>query len=232
MTSKGNSRAEEKRGLLAHALPMLLFVLLLGLSSGLKSPGGALWRTAPEFWIYPLQTLLCAGLLVFFRREYPLAAPRRLIFTIGIALLVFGLWIAPQQLLHLPARQLGFNPDRFAGSLGLYWSTLILRFVRLAIVVPFLEEIFWRGFLLRYLIAERFQTVPFGAFSWLSFSVVTLAFCFSHARPDWPAALLAGGLYNLIAYRTKSLSSCILAHGLTNLSLGLWIVATKEWGFW
>jgi len=42
----------------------------------------------------------------------------------------------------------------------------------------------------------------------------------------------SGKLYNAVAYRTKSLSSCILAHGLTNLSLGLWIVATKEWGFW
>ena len=221
-----------KRKLVAYAAPMLLFVLLLGVGRALKSPETAFWLAAPEFWIYPLQTLLCAALLIYFRREYELRGLRRQIFTLGIGLLVFFLWIAPQQFFGFPPREVGFNPDTFAGSPVSYWSTLLLRFVRLAVIVPFVEEIFWRGFLLRYLIAERFESVPFGAFSWLSFSVVTLAFCFSHSMPDWPAALIAGALYNAVAYRTKSLSSCILAHSLTNLSLGLWIVATKEWGFW
>jgi CAAX prenyl protease-like protein len=226
------SSGPHKRKLIAYAAPMLLFVLLLVVGSGLKSPGVAFWLAAPEFWIYPLQTLLCAALLIYFRREYELQRLRRPIFALGVGLLVFFLWIAPQQFLGFPPREVGFNPDTFAGSPGFYWSTLLVRFVRLAVVVPFLEEIFWRGLLLRYLIAERFESVPFGTFSWLSFSVVTLAFCFSHSMPDWPAALITGLLYNAVAYRTKSLSSCILAHGLTNLSLGLWIVATKEWGFW
>lgn len=226
------SSGPNKRKLVAYAAPMLLFVLLLGGGSALKTRGAAFWLAAPEFWIYPLQTLLCAALLIYFRRKYELQRSRRPIFALGIGLLVFFLWIAPQQFFGFPPREFGFNPDTFAGSPGSYWSTLLLRFVRLAVVVPFVEEIFWRGFLLRYLIAERFESVPFGAFSWLSFSVVTLAFCFSHSLPDWPAALITGVLYNAVAYRTKSLSSCILAHGLTNLLLGLWIVATKEWGFW
>ena len=94
------------------------------------------------------------------------------------------------------------------------------------------DEIFWRAFLLRFLISENFESVRFGTFSWLSFAVVTLAFGFSHSTADWPAALVTGALYNIIAYRTKSLSACVLAHALTNLALGLWIVATKQWGFW
>jgi len=209
-----------------------LFILLLGVTSILKKPGAALWLATPEFWIYPLQTLLCAAVLVLFRREYEFHRLRRPIFTIFVALLVFVIWIAPQQFFGFPPRALGFYPETFSGEPGLFWSTLVLRFIRLAIVVPFVEEIFWRGFLLRYLISEKFTVVPFGAFSWLSFAVVTVAFAFSHALPDWPAALLAGALYNGVAYRTKSLSSCILAHGLTNLVLGFWIVANKEWGFW
>lgn len=232
MTPAENSDGPEKRQLLACVLPMLLFSLLLAIDGGVKSPGAALWRAAPEFWIYPLQTLLCAGLLVYYRRHYGLRSPRRPVFAIVVALLVFCVWITPQQFFLFPPRLLGFDPDRFAASPGFYWSTLLLRFVRLAVVVPFVEEIFWRGFLLRFLIAERFQTVPFGAFSWLSFSVVTFAFGLSHSIPDWPAALLAGALYNAVAYRTKSLSSCILAHSLTNVALGLWIVTTKQWGFW
>jgi CAAX prenyl protease-like protein len=95
-----------------------------------------------------------------------------------------------------------------------------------------IEEIFWRGFFLRYLIAEDFDRVAFGRFSWLSFTAVTLLFAFSHSKADWAAALCAGALYNLVAYRTRSLFSCVFAHALTNLLLGLWIMHTRQWGFW
>jgi hypothetical protein len=211
---------------------MLLFTLLLALGSALKTPGASLWRSAPELWLYPLQTLLCAGLLIYFWRDYDFHSLGRPLFAVLIALLVFALWIAPQQFLGFPPRLFGFNPEALAARPVLYWATIILRFLRLVVVVPLLEEIFWRGFLLRYLIAEDFTKVAFGTFSWLSFAAVTLAFCLAHSRPDWPAALITGALYNVVAYRTRSLSSCVLAHALTNLALGLWIMATKQWGFW
>ena len=221
-----------KRAITAYVAPMLLFVLLLGLSGALKSTSAASWRAEPEFWIYPLQTVLCAALLVYFRRDYEFHSLGRPFFTIAIALLVFVLWVAPQQFFGFSPRLVGFDPDLLAARPGLYWITLVLRFLRLVVIVPFVEEIFWRGFLLRFLISEPFEAVPFGTFSWLSFSVVTLAFCFSHSMPDWPAALITGALYNFVAYRTRSLTSCILAHAITNLALGLWIVETKQWGFW
>lgn len=222
----------DKRKLLAHTLPMLWFILLLSLGGALKRPGAALWRAAPEFWIYPLQTLLCAAVLLYFRRDYEFGRLRRPIFTILLALLVFVLWIAPQQFFGFSPRGVGFNPDAFSREPALFWSTLVLRFIRLVVVVPVVEEIFWRGFLLRFLVSENFEAVPFGAFSRFSFAVVTVAFGCSHSLPDWPAALITGALYNGVAYRTKSLTSCVLAHSLTNLALGLWIVATKQWGFW
>ncbi len=232
MTSTDAARAPEKRKLWAHLLPMLVFIVLLGAGNGLKRPSPSLWLSAPEFWIYPLQTVLCAAVLIYFRRDYELHWLRRPLFTIAIALFVFVLWIAPQQFLHFPARLVGFDPDTLAADPSLYWATLALRFLRLVIVVPLVEEIFWRSFLLRYLVSEKFDTVPFGTFSWLSFAVVAIAFALSHLRADWPAALITGALYNFVAYRTRSLTSCVLAHGVTNLALGLWIMATKQWGFW
>ncbi|MGH8094758.1 MAG: CAAX prenyl protease-related protein [Chthoniobacterales bacterium] len=233
MSDQRSASAPRKKGMFAYAAPMIVFVVLLGVSEGLKQPrASSSWLSTPEFWIYPLQTLLCGALLIFFRREYELHRVRRPIFVVAVALFVFLLWIAPQQFLHFPARRIGFNPDRWAAEPRLYWITLVLRFLRLVIVVPLVEEIFWRGLLLRYFVAENFEAVPFGAFSWPSFTIVTFAFALSHSVADWPAALITGALYNFVAYRTKSLSSCVLAHGLTNLSLGLWIMATGQWGFW
>lgn len=221
-----------RRKLLAFTGPMVLFLLLLGLRDGLKNIGGPFWVGSAEYWIYPAQTILCGGLLFWFWPEYDLRAPRAIGFGVAVGLLVFVLWISPQALFHLPPRLNGFNPTVFADQIWLYWITVFLRFLRLVIVVPLVEEIFWRGFLLRFLIGEKFEQIPFGKFSWMSFAIVTLAFCFSHPRPDWPAAIATGMLFNWVAYRTKSLSTCVVTHAVTNLLLGLWIMKTGQWGFW
>jgi CAAX prenyl protease-like protein len=221
-----------RRKLIAYTLPMLLFVALLGLSSLLKNIDNRFWLSSAEYWIYPTQTIFCGGLLLWFRRAYSFQRLMRPIFVVAIAVVVFLLWISPQAFFGFAAREAGFNPDIFSANPVLYWTEIVLRFVRLVVVVPFMEEIFWRGFLLRYLIDEEFDRVPFGRFSWFSFVAVTLAFAFSHSKADWAAALLTGSIYNGVAYRTKSLSSCILTHALTNLLLGLWIMKTEQWGFW
>ena len=103
---------------------------------------------------------------------------------------------------------------------------------RLVIIVPIVEELFWRGFLLRYCIREDFENVPFGTFSWRSFLIISVAFCFEHTPPDWPAALVTSALYNIVAYKTRSLRACVIAHAVTNLLLGLYVLKTQQWGFW
>ena len=224
--------ATDKRKLAAFTLPMAIFLALLALAGALRKSGSGFWLAAPEFWIYPAQTVICGALLLWFWRDYDIRAPRRALFAIAIGLLVLVLWIAPQQFLGFPPRLTGFDPEVFAAQPALYWVTVIFRFLRLVIVVPLVEEIFWRGFLLRYLINEKFTEVPIGAFSWLSFAVVTVAFGFTHSPADWIAALVTGALYNLVAYRTRNLASCVVAHAVTNLLLGAWIMATRQWGFW
>jgi CAAX prenyl protease-like protein len=218
--------------LFAFTAPMVLFLLLLGLRDLLGKTGGPFWIGSAEYWIYPTQAVLCGGLVFWFRREYDLRRPDRLGFGVAIGLLVFILWISPQAFFGFPQRTVGFNPTIFADQKSLYWVTVFFRFLRLVVVVPLVEEIFWRGFLLRFLVNENFQQVPFGKFSWLSFAIVTLAFGFSHPSADWPAALVTGALYNWVAYRTKSLSTCVWTHAITNLLLGLWIMKTGQWGFW
>ena len=158
--------------------------------------------------------------------------PKKIGFTLFVAVIVLSIWILPQAAFHYPLRRDGFDPTVFRDQSSIYYATVAMRFIRLAVVVPFLEEIFWRGFLLRYLIREDFESVPVGAFTWLSFIVVTVGFCLEHGAADRPAALVAGALFNAVAYRTRNLSSCILAHAVTNLFLGLYIMQSGQWGFW
>ena len=167
-----------RRASWAYVGPFGLFLLLQALPGAVKGlPLGASqqvppwWLATPEFWVYPLQTILCAGMLLYFRREYPLENRRfgAVMFGVLIGLAALIIWIAPQLFFHAVQRTTsGFDPTRLPPDSAVYYWTLALRFVRLVVVVPFLEEVFWRGFLLRYLVKENFVAVPFGTFTWLS----------------------------------------------------------------
>jgi CAAX prenyl protease-like protein len=228
--------ALDSRALWAYVLPFAVFMGGLALISLVQSFAPAenapLWLAEPKYWIFPLQTVLCSALLVWFWKTYEWGAKWHVITAVLTGLVVLALWISPQWLLGAEQRTDGFNPGLFAGSAALYWGTLILRFIRLVVIVPLLEEIFWRGFLLRYLIKEDFTKVSFGTFSWFSFGVVTVMFGLAHFGPDFIPALLTGAIYNLLAVKTRNLACCVLAHAVTNLGLGLYIMQTGQWGFW
>ena len=219
------------RALWAYAGPFGVFALLLALPGLVGHPPPP--ALGPEFWVYPLQTLVCGAMLFHFRHEYPRAfGPVAAVWGIVAGLAVFVLWVSPQAFFHAAPRVgEGFNP-MLAGTGWFCTATVAWRFARLVIVVPLVEEIFWRGFLLRYLIKEEFLALPFGAWTPLSFAVTTIGFTLEHTRPDWPTALITGILYNLVAIRTRSLPACVLAHALTNLCLGIYVMQTRQWGFW
>lgn len=185
----------------------------------------------PKYWIYPIQTLVCAGLLTFYARHYDLRVRGWVAGTVA-GLAVAALWVSPQAVFRQPLRLEGFNPELFAAEPWLYWAVLVMRVVRLVIVVPLVEEIFWRGFLMRYLIHDDFVRVPMGSFSPLSFFGVAVAFMLVHAPVDWPAAFATGLIIGGVAVGTRSLFACVWAHAVANAGLGAYILTTKQWGFW
>ena len=210
----------------------MLFLPLNSVIGTICQDTGILWLSQPKYWIYPLQTVVCAALLIYFWKEYDFGPIRAWPLGVIVGIVVLVIWVSPQAFLAFPPRTGGFNPDLFAGNPGLYWLNLISRFARMVIVVALVEEIFWRGLVMRYLINEDFKKVAFGAYSHLSFFGVAVLFTLEHGMADWPAALLAGFLYNGLAIWSKSLWACVIAHGVTNLGLGLYVLATKQWGFW
>ncbi|MEI8108443.1 MAG: CAAX prenyl protease-related protein [Verrucomicrobiota bacterium] len=232
----GSNRQEK-----AFLSPFIAFlaVMLLGqiLPFLLPKSAHSHWIVAhPIYWIIPLQSLVCGFLLLRFWSSYSLRPPRGVLFASAIGILSLILWIAPQQWFHAPPRLDGFNPNFFGGPASTpawpFYLNLSIRFFRLVVIVPLVEEIFWRGFLLRYFIDDDFHSVPFGSFTWKSSAIVTAGFCLEHSFPDWPAAIATGILFNLVAYRTKSLAACVLTHAVTNLLLGFYVLHTSQWGFW
>jgi CAAX prenyl protease-like protein len=93
-----------------------------------------------------------------------------------------------------------------------------------------MEELFWRSFLLRYLIASPFTAVRLGTFTPLSFGATVILFGLEHHL--WLAGMVAGVAYTLVLYTTHCLWPCILAHAITNLLLGIHVLLTGEWQWW
>src|SRR5207253_7378060 len=97
-----------------------------------------------------------------------------------------------------------------------------VRLVGLALVVPVMEELLWRSWLLRIAVREDFKKVALGTFTWASCLISAAAFALVH--PEWLSAFLCGLAYNFVLYRTKNLWACIVAHATTNLALGIYVL--------
>ncbi len=82
----------------------------------------------------------------------------------------------------------------------------------------------------RYLINRDFCSVPMGTFTWSSYLAVAVLFGLEHHRIV--EGVVAGLLYGLLVVRQKKLAGAILAHGITNLGLGIYVIATGSWMFW
>jgi hypothetical protein len=129
-----------------------------------------------------------------------------------------------------PEPRVGFNPFQELKQPLAVWGFVIVRLLGLVVLVPLVEELFWRGFLIRWLISPEWEEVPIGQFSGVSFLGVTLLFTLAH--PEWLAAAVYCALLNGLLYWKKDLWCCIVAHGVSNLLLGIYVLAMGAWRLW
>ncbi len=185
--------------------------------------------------LYPLRALAVAAVLLLYRKRYTeirwaeLRQSPATVLSLLTGLLIVALWInldwAPGSGTGPP----GFDPNLFSQP-AIRAALIGCRLAGAVLVVPVMEELFWRSFLLRYLIKSQFTSVPLGTFTWPSFFISSLLFGFEHHYIL--AGVVAGILFNLLLYRTRSLSQCIFAHAIANLALGLYVLQTDQWRFW
>ena len=213
----------------AYVAPFLVFLLLLAIHPYLGIP------QAVEFVTRFI--IVAAVMLVLSRRVIDLRTPHwRMSVLLGIA--VFIIWIAPDLLWpHYREHWLFHNALTGKAQSSLNETTaangmaLVFRVLRAVVLVPIIEELFWRGWLMRWLIKNNFLEVPLGAYSAESFWTSAVLFASEHG-PYWDVGLLAGIAYNWWMLRTKSLGDCILAHAVTNACLSAYVLATKNWAYW
>ena len=212
-----------------YVLPFAVFIGFLALQKYVPLP------TNLEFIV---RDLLLAGVLIGFSRHVIQLRPSRPLQTIILGVAVFIIWVGPDVL--FPAyRQhwlfqnsiLGQLTVTIPGSVLLSPWVLWPRILQAVVFVPILEELFWRAWLMRWLISPQFEKVPLGAYQAGAFWITAAMFASEHG-PYWDVGLIAGIAYNWWMIRTRSLADCILAHAVTNACLGAYVVATQRWEYW
>jgi hypothetical protein len=212
----------------AYVSPMAVFLLL--------TFAAAHW---PAFfpWSYILKTLAAGLLLILFRKHYT-----KINWTyawLGAIVGILGViqWVGMEKLiLHFwpnyprPSAE-PFDPFHAISSPAMLWTFLVFRLLGPVLVVPFMEEYFWRDFLWRTIAAPNdFKVAEVGEWDWKSFAIVTLAFASVHIQ--WLTAIVWGSIIAALLVRTRSLGACIIAHAVTNLLLGGYVLCTRDWTFW
>ncbi|MDR4505459.1 MAG: CAAX prenyl protease-related protein [Candidatus Scalindua sp.] len=187
------------------------------------------------YFMYPVKTVVVAVVLLLFWNRYTEVDIKQAFswknLSIGFVagIVVFVLWINMDRGFAVIGRPEGDNL-LLAGPPIVAYLMISFRLFGAAVVVPVFEEIFWRSFIIRYLIDPKFENVPVGKFTWPSFIISSVLFGFEHNL--WLAGIVAGIAYCLVLYYTKSLGTAILSHGVTNLLLGIYVLSTGNWHFW
>ena len=178
--------------------------------------------------LYPLGVVAATATLWYYHKAY-----RALSWgwswqaaVIGVA--VFLLWLALEPNVDSSKTELARGLAELSAWSAAIW--LAFRVFGSVIIVPLVEELAFRGYILRKLIARDFENVPFSQFTWLSFIMSSVLFGLLHGR--WLAGTLAGMAYALASYRRGQLSDAVLAHTTTNALIAVCVLVQERWALW
>ena len=222
-------RMIEKIPALPFVAPFALFIALLGLKD--------IAPIAPALE-YPIRVSCVSVAIWLFSRRAIDWRVSRFWQSAAVGVAVFMIWVGPDILWNGYHNQalfrnslLGSPASSIPQSLRSGWAFLAFRVLGTAIVVPIIEELFWRVWLMRYLIAVDFTTIPLGSYAPFAFWCTAVLFATEHGS-YWDVGLAAGIVYNCWMLRNRSMADCMIAHGITNLCLATYVVAFQQWQYW
>lgn len=215
--------------IMARILPFALYMVFLAME-------GAVADFAPGVdvrWLYPAKIAAVVAALWYYRTAYVELCARPGWLWAGLVapllgIVVFVLWINLASGWMVLGGGAGFDPRDSAGAFD--WPLVLLRLAGAALVVPLMEELFWRSFLLRWIQEYRFLELAPVQIGLRAVLISSVLFGLEHSL--WLAGIVAGLAYAWLYRASGNLWAPIIAHATTNLVLGLWVLHTGNWQFW
>jgi CAAX prenyl protease-like protein len=222
----------------SRVVPFVVFLVLTSFQGSFGDAG--------RYWVYLAKTLVGAWMLwelrgVVVEMKWSFSGE-----AVAVGVGVFVMWVGIDP--FVPGQdalmfKFGFGPDPAkeppkiwnpfdlygAGSL-MGWFFVVVRTVGSSVVVPPLEEVFYRSFLYRYLISPEFERIPLNRVHGAALLLGAVLFAFTHQQ--WLAAILCSLAYQGLVLRKNRLGDAMTAHAITNFLLAIWVVARSAWQFW
>jgi exosortase E/protease (VPEID-CTERM system) len=171
--------------------------------------------------------IVAAGAAVWIYRKHYRALPWGLHWdSVAIGVAVFGMWLALARggdAQH--ASQLQDALQRIGPAWAAAW--IGARVIGTVVVVPFVEELAFRGYLLRRLVAADFDAVDARKPAVIAWLVSSVAFGLLHS--DWLAGTVAGLAFALAQQRRGRVTDAMIAHAVANLLLALAALVLGAW---
>lgn len=215
---------------LAYVAPFAAYVGLMAVEKA---------AALPAEWFYPIRLAAATAVLLAFSRGYLSFRVSRWLPSVLVGIAVFLIWIGPDVIFGPGYRRswlfenslTGVAKGSLAAHLQISAGFIVVRILGSMVLVPIVEELFWRGWMMRWLIHKEFLKVPLGEYSAQAFWIVAVLFASEHG-PYWEVGLAAGVIYNWWLVRTRTLGDCMLAHAVTNGLLGIYVVSAGQWQYW
>jgi membrane protease YdiL (CAAX protease family) len=232
---------------LARFVPFAIFILLTSLQEQFGDGG--------RYWIYFAKTLAGAGMLAVIWQHIEELKWRFSWAAVVAGVAVFAAWVGldgwyprtdvlySEHICPLlktlglkkeciaAAPSAAWNPHQtFGADSALAWLFIVVRILGSSLVVPPLEEVFYRSFVYRYIASKEFLSVPLSKFLPVPFVITALIFGFVHK--EWLAGIFCACAYQGLVIWKGRLGDAMTAHAITNFLLGLWIVWRGAWHFW
>ena len=212
---------EAPRDSTAALLTPFLCVVAAGMISGAA--------TGRFEWAYSLRMVAAACALWAYRRSY-----RQFDWSCGgiapiAGAAVFVLWVAMDRIGGMPTAPMPAALANAAGPVRFLW--IALRVVGAVATVPVVEELAFRGYLLRRLTDADFESLSFRRFSWFALAGSSLVFGLMHGG-RWLPGTIAGAVYALAMLRRGRIGDAVVAHASTNALLAVYVLVWQQWQLW
>jgi exosortase E/protease (VPEID-CTERM system) len=213
--------AREQDATAAYLVPFLS-ILAAGMLA--RSASGAFE------WFYPLRFFAAAAALWYFRGQYGRLDWRFGWQGVGIGVAIFGMWLGLDRLTGSPPNSsIGSGLASWPASMRIVWLTF--RTTAAVVTVPVAEELAFRAFLIRRLIARDFESMNPRSFTWVALLLSSVVFGFLHGG-RWLAGIVAGLAYAFALLRRGRIGDAVIAHATTNALLAVFVLLQGRWDMW
>lgn len=179
-------------------------------------------------WLYPIPVAAGVAALLYCWPQYNLRLPKIQLWPLLYGAAVFAIWI----ILHPNSPDLDSEMDALLNQSGtaVSLSWIVVRVIGSVLVIPIVEELVFRGYLLSRLAKQDVQLTGAIPFSWLALILSSVVFGLLHQA--WLAGMIAGFAYAGLRYRSSSIWAPIIAHALTNGLIASYVLTTGTWSLW